>query len=367
MSVAGNLRSRLVVVSHFMLAVGEPYVIKLNASLANSFLRQRRRENLNRCIQQLENALAGRHGALQDVVFVAQVLDGTEEALRVLHKSHEHADGYSAAKHAESAEPDHHGNGHARKDFHHRVIERVGHDGVFESVHVLGVDLVKAAVGALFAVEKLQHHHAGDVLLQVRVDAGNGGADAAVGVAHRLAEDHRRPEDQGQHGKGDEREPPAHAQHDDQDPGEHEDIFKDRDHAGGEHFIQRVHVRGDARDQAADRVLVIEADVHVLQVAEDLAAEIEHHFLSRPLHQVNLRVFQSKSDQQQHKIEEPQLRNADQRLGAEKGVQKCVIAGAGGGEIFVDGGLGEEGAKHVTAGFQDDRDQRDYDLPFIGA
>ena len=227
-----------------------------------------------------------------------------------------------AAKDAHAAEPDDHGNGHAGKDFHHRVVERVGHDGVFEGVHVLGVDAVKAAVGALFAVEKLQHHHAGDVLLQIRVDAGNGGADAAVRVAHRLAKDHGRPEDQRQHGKGDQREPPAHPQHDDDDSGEHEDVFKNRHHAGGKHFVQRVNVRGDAGDQAADGVLVVEPDVHVLQVAEDLAAQIEHHLLAGPLHEIRLRIFQAKADQQQRKIEEPQLGDADQRLGAENGIKK---------------------------------------------
>ena len=35
-------------------------------------------------VEQLEDAFAGGHGGLQDVVFVAQVLDGTPEALRVL-------------------------------------------------------------------------------------------------------------------------------------------------------------------------------------------------------------------------------------------------------------------------------------------
>ena len=78
-------------------------------------------------------------------------------------------------------------------------------------------------------------------------------------------------------------------------PEEHEQVFEDRDHAGGEHLIQRVHVGGDARYQAADRVLVEEGDVQALQMAEDLAAEIEHHFLPGPLHEVGLQELEQES------------------------------------------------------------------------
>ena len=44
-------------------------------------------------VEQAENALGSRHGGLQNVEFFAQVLDGPEETLRVLHESDEHADG----------------------------------------------------------------------------------------------------------------------------------------------------------------------------------------------------------------------------------------------------------------------------------
>ena len=88
--------------------------------------------------------------------------------------------------------------------------------------------------------------------------------------------------DQRQDRQRDQRQLPVHAQHDGGDAGQHKHVFEDRDHARGEHFVQRVHVGGHASDQAADRVLVVEADVHVLQVAEDLLAQIEHHHLARP-------------------------------------------------------------------------------------
>ena len=105
--------------------------------------------------------------------------------------------------------------------------------------------------------------------------------------------------DQRQHRQRDQRQLPVHAQHDGDDSGQHEHVFEDRHHAGGEHFVQRVHVGGDARDQPAHGILVVEADVHVLQVAENLVAQIEHHLLPRPLHEVGLQIFEQEAEDKQ--------------------------------------------------------------------
>ena len=98
----------------------------------------------------------------------------------------------------------------------------------------------------------------------------------------------RDQQDERQYGKGDQRQPPIHPQHDDHDSGEHEYVFEDREDAGGEHLVQRVDIAGEPGDQPADRIAVEEGDVHALNVAEDLAAHVEHDLLTRPLHQVGL-------------------------------------------------------------------------------
>ncbi len=169
-----------------------------------------------------------------------------------------------------AAEPDDARDRRRRQHFDHRVVHGVGHDRVFERVHVGAVDLLEALVRLLLAIEQLQHDDAGHVLLQVGVDPGDGDANAPVAVAHFAAEDRGRVEDERQHGEGDQRQPPAHVQHDDQNAEQHEDVFEDRDHAGGEHLVQRVHVAGDAGDQPPDRIPVEEGDVQALQMAEDL-------------------------------------------------------------------------------------------------
>ena len=54
------------------------------------------RDDLRFSIEKFEDALAGSHGRLQDVVFIAEVLDRAEETLRVLDEGDEDAEGYGA-------------------------------------------------------------------------------------------------------------------------------------------------------------------------------------------------------------------------------------------------------------------------------
>ncbi len=173
--------------------------------------RNRGRSDLGRRVQQFEDAFAGRHRRLQNVVLLAEILNRPEEALRVLDESGQNSDADHSAHYVEReqvlarelrgdaayrqaaddvipAKPDHAGDRDRRQNFDHRVVDGVRHDRVFERVHVDGVHFGKLVEGALLAIEELQHHHAADVLLHVGVDAGDGGANAPVGVAHLVAE-----------------------------------------------------------------------------------------------------------------------------------------------------------------------------------
>ena len=247
-----------------------------------------RADDLRRRVEQLENSFAGRHRRLQDVVFVAQILNGPPEPLRVLDEHGQHADGDPAREHAESAPPDHQRNRQGGKQFDGGIVERIGEDGVFEGDHVQAVDGLEVVVGAALAVEELHHAHARDVFLGEAVDAGDGGADAAEALAHVVAEDAGDDQDERQHGEGDQRQPPVDAEHDGGHDDQVEEVVHDGQHAGGKHIVDGVHVGGEPGDQAAHGVSVEEADVHALHVAEDVAAQVEHDLLPRPLHQVSL-------------------------------------------------------------------------------
>ncbi len=113
-----------------------------------------------------------------------------------------------------AAEPDHRGDGNRGKNFHHRVIDGVCHDRVFVGVHVDSVDFGELLVRALLPIEKLQHHHAADMLLQVRIDARDGNTNTAVGIANLIAEDFGCISNKRQDRKRDQGDSPVHVQHD---------------------------------------------------------------------------------------------------------------------------------------------------------
>ena len=178
---------------------------------------------------------------------------------------------------------------------------------------MLPVDRFELLVGALLAVEQLHHAHSAHMLLGGGVDAGDGGADAPVGVAHVFAKDAGHRQDERQHGKGDQGQPPVHAQHDDHDQDENENILEDGKDPGGEHLVQRVHIAGQPGDQAPHGIAVEKAYVHALDVAEDLAAHVEHDFLSGPLHQVGLHELQQVAEHQRGQVDAGDLRHPHHR------------------------------------------------------
>ncbi len=163
-----------------------------------------------------------------------------------------------------ASEPDDAGNGNVGKNFNDGIVESVGKDRVLVGLHVAFVDVGKFAEGALFAIEQLQHHHSAYVFLKVSVDAGDGNADAAVGIANAVAKEFGGDGNERKHREGDQRQLPVHGEHDGNDSRQYEHILKNRDHARGEHFIQGVHVGSDACNEAPDGVLVIKSHVHAL-------------------------------------------------------------------------------------------------------
>ena len=118
--------------------VGEPDVAELDAAGAVAGDGVRGRDDLGLGVEQLEDALAGGHGGLQDVVLLAEVLNGAEEALRVLHEGDEDAEGDGAVQDAEAAAPDDQRDGDGAEEFDRRVVPGVGEDGVGPGGHVLG-------------------------------------------------------------------------------------------------------------------------------------------------------------------------------------------------------------------------------------
>ncbi len=159
-----------------------------------------------RLVEELENALGGGHRGLKNVEFFAEILNGTEKALGEHSEGGEDAESDAAGKNAVSAGPIDQSDGGEAEKLDGRVEESVRENGVAPGEHIVAIALAKFVHGFLFAVKELHDAHAGNVFLEKGVDAGDGGSNAAIGVANELAENHGDDEDAGEDGKGVERE-----------------------------------------------------------------------------------------------------------------------------------------------------------------
>ena len=134
-------------------------------------------------------------------------------------------------------------------------------------------------------------------------------------------------QDQRQHAKRNQRQPPVHAQHDDDDQNQHKNVLEDGKDARGKHLVQRVHIAGQPGDQASHRVAVEEADVHALDVAKDLAAHVEHDLLPGPLHQVGLHELQQVAQHQGAQVDAGDLGHAHRGFELSQRVKAAGWAG----------------------------------------
>ncbi len=181
-----------------------------------------------------------------------------------------------------------------------------------------------------------------------------------------LAKDAGDSEDQGQHGKRDQGQPPVHAQHDDHDEEENEHILKNGEDPGGEHLVQCVYVAGEPGDQAPYRIAVEKAYVHALDVAEDLAAHVEHDFLSGPLHQVGLHKLEQVAEHQRGDIDAGNLRDPHPGIGAEPTGPCRRMERRPRGHVAIDGNFSQVRAEHIESRLEQDGHQRNGRLQLVG-
>ncbi len=252
----------------------------------------------------MEDALGSGHGRLQDIEFVAEILDRLKEALRIQHEFDQHADGHEADQGLESSVPEGGDDGGDAEELDGGIEESEGQDGVLIRFHVDAVELGELVTRFALAIKELHDAHPADVLLQERVDAGDGGADAAVGVAHPVAEDPRRQKDEGHHRKRRQRQPPVHLHHDEDEHQQQEGVVDHRRDTRGEQIVEGVDVGGDAGDQAADRAVVVKTHGQALQALEDFLAQVVHGVLADPLHHAHLQVLEEKSARQRGQVQQ---------------------------------------------------------------
>ena len=149
------------------------------------------------------------------------------------------------------------------------------------------------------------------------------------------------------------------------DQSQNENVLEDGEDARGEHLVQRVHIAGQPGHQAPHRIAVKEADVHALDVPEDLAAHVEHDLLSRPLHEVGLHELQQVAEHQGGQVDARDLGDSDHGIGAQPAGQSRRMRRRPSRHIAVHGDFGQIGAEHIRAGLEQDRHQRNNRLQLI--
>src|SRR5579885_3017213 len=100
------------------------------------------------------------------------------------------------------------------------------HNRVLEGVHMDRVYVGKAVVGAFLAIEKLYYHHPAYMLLEIRINARDGGANAPVGITHFVAKHLGGVSDHRQDGESYKRQLPVQTKHNGDDAGENENVLE---------------------------------------------------------------------------------------------------------------------------------------------
>src|SRR5882762_2394700 len=296
-----------------------------------------------RLVEELENALGGGHRGLKNVEFFAEILNGTEKALGEHSEGGEDAESDAAGKNAVSARPIDQSDGGEAEKLDGGVEEGVSENGVAPGEHIVAIALAKFVHGFLFAVKELHDAHAGNVFLEEGVDAGDGGSNAAIGIANELAENHGDDEDAGEDGKDH----------------EEEEVVDHGDDAGGEEIVESVDVGGDAGNQAADGIAVEIAHRQALHVDENFAPHVIHGLLADALHDANLDVLGEEVEGQDGKKDQAEPANA----GPCGGFGEQMIQGRN--EIVVDGISKDERRGQFERGDDGHHDEREHHAPFV--
>ena len=134
--------------------------------------------------------------------------------------------------------------------------------------------------------------------------------DGSVGTGRVKAEDRGRDRHEREDGQGGERELPVEGEENRSRADEDERVLEEACDAVGDELVQSLDVVGQAADEDAGPVALVEAERQSLQVAEELVAEIGEDPLARPAGEVRLGaarrpVEQAGRDEEDDDIDEP--------------------------------------------------------------
>ena len=253
-----------------------------------------------------------------------------------------------------------------REELYYRIEPAICRDGVLICVHVLAVDQFEFARTAALAIEQLQHHDAGHVLLQVGVDLGDGHADPPVALRHATAKDQGRADYEWHGRQQDAGQQRAQLVHDADDEAQYQKVPQNGDQAGRKQVVEHIDIGGHAGHQAAYGVAVVEGQVEALQMFHQLLAQVEHGQLTGPLHQAHLGELGDESPGQHCQVEQRDAGEAAPGVGRQPGIDGGRKRMRERPDVPVHGQAGQQRTQHLQYGLRQQKQQREPHQGAIG-
>ena len=243
-----------------------------------------------------EDLLRRGEGLLEHVKLLRQLLDGVEE-LGDIHVEGDN-DGAVDGLAQECPVLDVALARHIQQAQHRCDVEHVDHGAEnAEDVHAVALGLGQAVAAGeeilvlfVLPVEDLGDLHAGEVLGQVGIQVRGGIVDGAVDHSGEPAEDHRKDHQEGHEAQHHQGQGVVQHQHGAQHADDHHGIFAQGHQNVGEHVGDAVGIVGDTGHQLAHRDVVELLVGELLDVGEDVLADLRQDLLAHPLEDHGLDV-----------------------------------------------------------------------------
>ena len=196
------------------------------------------------------------------------------------------------------------------------------HDGAHDTAEELSLELLVAHVvvqglellhADRLVVEHLDHLGARDGLLDVAVDGAQCGLLCHVVLGGLLTDETAAEEVEGHEEQGDDGQEPAGVEHHEHRAHQGDGARDEAGDGGVDHHIDGVHVVGEARHQLARGVGIEVADGKLLQLLEEVVADLLHGVLGDGDHETTLEVggdHAREVDHGQHRQDDAQAAQA---------------------------------------------------------
>ena len=244
---------------------------------------RRRHERLHHDRRLFEHAgelFQGGGGGLEHAVELAEFLHRLEEHLHVEEERGEHTDGHLAVEHPVSADEQDSGSRAVTDQARAGAVNRSEAHRPDVGLAVLVVELAEDLVVAWLAAEGGDGAHAADGLDELHDDAGDAFARGTERQRRAGAEPNRQGDDERQRHHRHQRQLHVEQEHQHGDADQEQHRPRQRGEAVSQQLGERVDVGGEAADDAARRVALVETQAEALEVIEQALAQFEQHLLA---------------------------------------------------------------------------------------